>query len=231
MPVPHRHWRVQLIATALGQIGCTNIVISQSSGITAKSPLSPITFTWQRDFTQSREIMQTHTEAPFQKWHCGAMNANGWRQTFSSMVSNGKTCSLFLIQHETMGGLPLKGHATRAACPACSRTCTGGFLNCNAGPAKTKQSHCCGSESCFRKHHYERKPVWFQGQRWATEEMFAGGKWLHYLMLVYIFEQYYFYRQTFIIVAYCRVPEVETNTNHRWPPKHKSNQSLCNQAC
>lgn len=58
---------------------------------------------------------------------------------FSSLVQNDKTCSLFLIQHETVGGLPLKEQLTRAACPACSWTCFGGFLKRNAGPAKTNK--------------------------------------------------------------------------------------------
>ena len=35
--------------------------------------------------------------------------------------------------------------------------------------------------------------------------MFAGRKWLHYLLFaVYIFELYYFYMQAFIIVSPCR---------------------------
>lgn len=88
------------------------------------------------------------------------MNANGcssW-QMFSSLVQNDKTCSLFLIQHETMGGLPLKEHDTRAACPACSWTWCGGFLKCNAGPAKTKQSQCCDSERTSLL--WSKTPLW-----------------------------------------------------------------------
>lgn len=54
---------------------------------------------------------------------------------------NDNTCSLFLIQHDTTGGLPCeKKHVSRAVCPTSTLTCCGGFSKRSAGPARTKQS-------------------------------------------------------------------------------------------
>lgn len=48
------------------------------------------------------------------------------------------TCSLFLIQQDAMGGLPVNKQVTREVCPATALKSLGGLLNCSTGPAKTQ---------------------------------------------------------------------------------------------
>lgn len=72
-----------------------------------------------------------------------------WLEIDVLKFQNDNTCSLFRIQQETTGGLLLKEQVTRAARPAFSVRCCGGFLNSNAAPAKTKQSQCFDSESRY----------------------------------------------------------------------------------
>lgn len=59
------------------------------------------------------------------------------------------TCSLFLIQQDATGGLPLKTHVRRAVCASFTSRCCGGFSKCNVGPVKPKHSECFDFTSCF----------------------------------------------------------------------------------
>lgn len=128
-----------------------------------------------------------------------------------SLFQNDNTCSLFLIQHETTGGLPLKEQVTRAARPAFSVRCSGGFLKCNTAPAKTKQSQCFDSESKHVLWHYWcrlKTPLWEEFSVIRVTKM--GNRenvcWRNVTTLsicsVHIWTV--LYRQTFIIAACCR---------------------------
>lgn len=59
------------------------------------------------------------------------------------------TCSLFLIQQDAIGGLPVKWQVTRAVCPASAWKSLGEPLNCSAGPAKTQHLFVARLPACW----------------------------------------------------------------------------------